>query len=142
MPLADSKDGIITNLPKGLAVHSVTTFSASLEYPQPVIAAIAVREIGRSSVTWEAALFAGEYVSTSSNPDGGCWLHEGGEGVTREGAAELSFGKQVRLVGGLEAKAAAHGTFKHVFVGRESRRSVELPQEMRKVVEKLLVKAE
>ena len=51
---------------------------------------------------------------------------------------QVSFGKQVRLVGGVEAKAAAYGTFKHVFEGRESRKTVELPAEMRKIVERLL----
>lgn len=93
-------------------------------------------------MTWEAAIFAGEYVSSENGGDGGCWMDgEEGAGVSREGG-EVSFGRQVRLVGGVQAKAAAHGSFKHVFVGRESRKSVELPAEMRRVVERLLIKGE
>lgn len=146
MPLPGTPASRSTTLPIGLAIHSSTTFSSSLSYPNPLVCAVGVQAIGRSSVTWEAAIFEGEYVSSSlgSSPsssfdeadkDGGCWIN-----AEEEGKGEMVLGKQVRLIGGKQARAAAYGIFKHVFVGRESRKSEELPAEMRRMVEKLLLK--
>ncbi|KPV72589.1 uncharacterized protein RHOBADRAFT_39171 [Rhodotorula graminis WP1] len=47
--------------PIGLIVNSATTYAASVAYPQPVVAALAVSHLGTRSVTWRVALFAAEY---------------------------------------------------------------------------------
>lgn len=141
MPLPGTPASLSTTLPIGLAIHSATTFSSSLSYPNPLVCAVGVQSIGTSSVTWEAAIFEGEYVSPSSSvevkkeEDGGCWADS-----DSEDEGQMILGKQVRLVGGKQARAAAYGTFKHVFVGRESRRSEEIHRGMREVVGRLLLK--
>lgn len=52
--------------PIGLAISSQTTFASSLAYPEPLIAALGIQAIGRSSVTWDVALFAARYVPTTT----------------------------------------------------------------------------
>lgn len=110
--------------PLGLIVTSETTYSSSLSYPSPVLAALAVQSLSARSVVWRVALFEGEYV------EGGSGL----EDVAGEG------GKRIRLKG---ERAAAYGTMTHVFVREDAegvRRVVEeLPEGMRGALEGLLV---
>ncbi|GAA5853455.1 hypothetical protein JCM9279_007243 [Rhodotorula babjevae] len=143
--------------PIGLIVSSSTTYAASVAYPQPVVAALAVSHLGTRSVTWRVALFAGEYVEP--------WREEGagvGAGEGRAAPAELSgftlddvesarggggggAGRRVRLVRPAqgdddEPRAAAYGDMVHVFVDDESRRPVkELEEGMRVALQRLVV---
>ncbi|ORY88312.1 thaumatin family-domain-containing protein [Leucosporidium creatinivorum] len=68
MPLPGTPSSTSTTLPIGLAVHSSTTFSSSLSYPNPIVCAVGVQAMGRSSVTWEAALFEGTRTMLTFNP--------------------------------------------------------------------------
>jgi acyl-CoA thioester hydrolase len=85
----------------GVCAESHCEYKGALEFPDPVDACLRVGKLGRSSVRYEIALFAGG----SDTP-------------------------------------AAFGWFVHVFVDRESRRSVEIPESIRASLERLVVSSE
>ncbi|GAA5921046.1 hypothetical protein JCM3775_004067 [Rhodotorula graminis] len=141
--------------PIGLIVNSATTYAASVAYPQPVVAALAVSHLGTRSVTWRVALFAAEYVEPAQDERASAASAGAGE---RTSAAALSgftlgdvqsthagAGRRVRLVrpageGDDEPRAAAYGEMVHVFVDQDSRRPVkELDDGMRAALQKLVV---
>ncbi|GAA5902362.1 hypothetical protein JCM8208_007269 [Rhodotorula glutinis] len=146
-----------TPRPIGLIVNSATTYAASVAYPQPVVAALAVSQLGTRSVTWRVALFAGEYVDPAQEE--GTAAGAGAGAGERLSAAALSgftlddvqstrvgAGRRVRLVrpaagdGDDEPRAAAYGEMVHVFVDEESRRPVkELDDGMRAALQRLVV---
>lgn len=74
----------------GLVVETGCRYAASVAFPDPVEAGVAVARVGRSSVTWQVGIF-------------------------RKGAAD----------------AAAEGHFVHVYVDRETRRPLALPDRWR-----------
>ncbi|GAA5901728.1 hypothetical protein JCM5296_005390 [Sporobolomyces johnsonii] len=123
--------------PIGLLVSSSTSFASSLSYPNPLIAALSIKSLSARTVVWSVALFAAEYVPVGCQP--GDWT-----GYELDGHGEV--GRRVRIKrdeGGREVKAAAWGAMTHVFVDRDTRRPVErLPDEMRAMLERLLVKEE
>ncbi len=85
----------------GLCVESHCEFKGPLAFPEPVLGALRVGRLGRSSVRYELALAR----------------------VDAEGVA-------------------CTGWFVHVFVGRESRRPVEIPAPIRACLERLVVAGE
>lgn len=142
-------------------MSSSTTYAASVAYPQPVVAALAVSHLGTRSVTWRVALFAGEYVEPAREGDEGAAGASAREGEDEGRAAEAALsgftladvqsphagggaGRRVRLVrpaaGDGEPRAAAYGEAVHVFVDEESRRPVtELEEGMRRALLRLVV---
>lgn len=131
-------------------VSSQATYSASLGYPQPVVAALAVKHLGTRSVTWKVALFAGEYADAEGATEGEA------EGAAEAGRAMRGFalrdvqrggaGRKVRLArgdqpaGGGEPRAAMFGEMVHVFVDEGTRRPVEkLDEGMREALMRLVV---
>ncbi|BGP27072.1 hypothetical protein JCM10295v2_006034 [Rhodotorula toruloides] len=126
--------------PLGLIVSSITSYSSSLSYPSPLIAALAVSRLSARSVTWRVALFEGEYVPSEEEGGGGM------EGFDLEALGKGELGRQVRVRRdgkGEEVKAAAWGEMVHVFVDQESRRPVkEMDEGLRGALERLLVKRE
>jgi len=50
----------------GLVVASSCEFAASLGFPDPVTAGLGVRKIGRTSVTYEVALFRGDATASAA----------------------------------------------------------------------------
>ena len=74
----------------GLVVESGCTYHASLGWPEPIESGMAVRKVGRSSITYLVGLF----------PEN-----------THDAAAEVHF--------------------THVYVNRETRRPVEIPDHLR-----------
>ncbi|GAA5929963.1 hypothetical protein JCM1841_001228 [Sporobolomyces salmonicolor] len=123
--------------PIGLIVSSSTSFASSLSYPSPLIAALSITSLSARTVVWSVALFAAEYVPLACRP--GDWT-----GYEMDGQGEV--GRRVRIkrdAEGTEVKAAAWGTMTHVFVDTDTRRPVErLPDELRQMLERLLVKEE
>ncbi|GAA6036293.1 hypothetical protein JCM8097_001648 [Rhodosporidiobolus ruineniae] len=126
--------------PIGLIVASHTFYAAPLSYPQPVVAALAVKKLGTRSVEWSVALFAGEYAEVEEGGRAGEGGKLGEEGFTLSSLSAGGVGRRVRLVGGDKATAAAWGGMTHVFVDEETRKAVGgLDEEMRKGLEKLVV---
>ncbi|GJN93077.1 hypothetical protein Rhopal_006122-T1 [Rhodotorula paludigena] len=147
--------------PLGLIVSSNTTYAASLAYPQPVIAALAISRLSERSLTWRVALFAGEYAPAAESGDRGelsgfeledlCGGEQAGqeaaqgfEAGANTGARGAGVGRRVRLArsgsGKDEARAAAWGEMVHVFVDAETRRPVErLDEGVRRALERLVV---
>ncbi|KAK4052760.1 hypothetical protein OIV83_002047 [Microbotryomycetes sp. JL201] len=132
--------------PLGLAISSTTTFTASLSYPNPVIGALAVDQLGNSSVTWKVGLFAAEYKGGIVPGDGGFFVRDRNR-QTNETDRSIDSDKQdivlepkIVLRGGFrQAKAAAFGTFKHVFTDPETQKSVKIPQDWRQAFERILI---
>lgn len=124
-----------------------------MAYPSPVIAALAVSHLGKSSVTWRLALFEGEYVAPQCSAPGS----ESGGGAAHVPSAEFAgfslqdlqnpagggVGRTVRLKApggdGQPARAAAYGEMVHVFVDPETRRPLPegMGAELRAALEKL-----
>ncbi|GAA5992217.1 hypothetical protein JCM10908_001825 [Rhodotorula pacifica] len=130
--------------PLGLIVSSSTAYASSVAYPSPVIAALGVSALGKSSVTWRVALFEGEYVDPlSSSVAGGSlagWTLQ--DVLQSEGGA----GRLVRLKkqsqkDGPPPRAAAYGEMVHVFVDPETRRPLPggMDGTLRAALEKLMV---
>jgi acyl-CoA thioester hydrolase len=93
----------------GLVVQSFCEFMSPLSFPQPLVLGLRVTKLGRSSVTYEVGVFEDDPNSSTH----------------REGASPAS-------------KLAAVGGYTHVFVDSTSRKSVEIPAEMRAGLEKLV----
>lgn len=106
--------------PVGLVVSSSFSYCSPLSYPSPVIAALAVEKLGKSSVTYSVALFAAK---------GGGGSFKGKAGGTVKAELEVD-GK---------GEAAAFGSFVHVFVDPVGRGSVGIPEEARAALERILV---
>lgn len=95
----------------GLAVESMCRYHASFAYPETVTAGLRIASIGNSSVRYEVGLFG-------NAPD---------DVGNASGAPDGS------------AKARAEGYFVHVFVSRETRKPVALPDVMRAALSRLLI---
>lgn len=81
----------------GLVVHTECDYFSPISFPDTVHAGLRVNRLGKSSVTYEIALF-----------DGDC------------------------------TQAAAVGSFVHVYVDRDTRRSTDLPQPLRDALQRLV----
>ncbi|KAM0786857.1 hypothetical protein ACM66B_002283 [Microbotryomycetes sp. NB124-2] len=131
--------------PLGLAISSTTTFTASLSYPNPVVGALAVEQLGNSSVTWKVGLFEAHYRGGVVSGDGGFFVEDEQTGqkedrVISRSREEVVLKPTVVLKGGFkDAKAAAFGTFKHVFTDPETQKAVRIPDEWRRAFERLIV---
>ncbi|KWU44516.1 hypothetical protein RHOSPDRAFT_33844 [Rhodotorula sp. JG-1b] len=111
--------------PLGLIVSSSTAYASSVAYPSPVIAALGVSSLGKSSVTWRIALFEGEYVEPASLSSATETSSLAGWTLQDVTSGNGGVGRQVRLKsssGGEPARAAAYGDMVHVFVDPDSRR--------------------
>jgi len=105
--------GMNEKSPIGLIVHSETSYNSQLSYPDPVIAALAIKELSPRKIVWNIALFSAEQLPRSQKEE----EEEEGEVV----------GMRLRISrdgDGKEMRAAAWGTMTHVFVEREGRRKV------------------
>lgn len=120
-----------TTQPIGLVVSSSFAYAASLSYPSPILAGIAITKLGKSSVTWSVGLFDAEEVSGVMGR--GKFRTE----LQAEGGEEWSSSLRVKE----GAKAAAYGEFVHVFCTPDgSQKSTPIPAQTREALEKLLVK--
>ncbi|GAA5832077.1 hypothetical protein JCM11251_002809 [Rhodosporidiobolus azoricus] len=125
--------------PIGLITSSTLSYASSLSYPFPVVAALAISTLGRRSVQWSIALFAGEYIPALKPGEVGGFemdhvVGKGGEG------AEAGAGRRIKIKGGKEAKAAAWGKMVHVFVNQDDRKVIEgFDDGMREALERLVV---
>lgn len=134
--------------PLGLIVSSSTAYASSVAYPSPVIAALGVSSLGKSSVTWRVALFEGEYVDPASSSSSSAASEETSSlaGWTLQDvmSGNGGVGRQVRLKssGGEPPRAAAYGDMVHVFVDPESRRPLPdgMDPALRAALQKLQVK--
>jgi acyl-CoA thioester hydrolase len=134
--------------PLGLIVSSSTAYASSVAYPSPVIAALGVSSLGKSSVTWRVALFEGEYVDPASSSSSSSSSEETSSlaGWTLQDvmSGNGGVGRQVRLKsrGGEPPRAAAYGDMVHVFVDPESRRPLPdgMDPALRAALQKLQVK--
>ncbi|GAA5873847.1 hypothetical protein JCM3774_000700 [Rhodotorula dairenensis] len=132
--------------PLGLIVSSSTAYASSVAYPSPVIAALGVSALGKSSVTWRVALFEGEYVEPASSTTTG--HGHGGPNLAgwtlQDATSGSGAGRPVRLKrasDGQPARAAAYGDMVHVFVDPESRRPLPggMDPSLRTALEKLQI---
>lgn len=115
--------------PIGLIVSSSCTYLAPLTFPAPVLAALTVGRLGRSTVEWRIALWPAKAATAQ---DDGSASRYGTPGVLdRSGAGEVR--STHRIVG----PCAAYGTFTHVFVDPSTRKSVELAPQTRRGLELL-----
>jgi acyl-CoA thioester hydrolase len=108
-------------------VNSQISFRSSLAYPEPLVAACSIVKLGRSSVVWAVALFAGSSEPTTNAPksftssSGGC-----AKGLDENLLASRT--------------AAAYGTMTHVYVDPGTGKSIDIPPEARTSLEKLVVR--
>lgn len=105
--------GMNEKSPIGLIVHSETSYNSQLSYPDPVIAALAIKELSPRKIVWNIALFSAEQLPEDSPSSS-----------TKEGEVGLKLRISRDGNGEEEVRAAAWGTMTHVFVEREGRRKV------------------
>jgi len=99
----------------GLVVESGCRYHAPIEYPTTLRVGLRVNRLGNRSVTYGLAVFPP--LAGASVPAGGT--------PTRDVDV-----------------AVAHGYFSHVFVDRETRRPVAMPEKLRIALERLVVSPE
>jgi acyl-CoA thioester hydrolase len=109
--------------PIGLVVSSTFSYAAPLSYPSPILAALSVQSLGRSSVDYSVALFPALDIRTNGT---------GGRGSFGEGR---KVGMELERVG---EKPATWGVFRHVFVDPETGKSVEIPEGARIALNRLM----
>jgi len=116
--------------PIGLVVASSFKYALSLEFPRPILAGLSVTKLGRSSVTYAVALFSAEISSrTSALPNG-----------TSTGISSNVTAAPFDFTYRLSTDAAAcYGSMTHVFVDPKTRRPVEMPEQMKKGLQMLVV---
>lgn len=114
--------------PVGLVISSSFSYAAPLTYPSPLLAALSVASLGRSSVTYSVALF--DAVDAGTGKGRGELVQGGWEGRVVSSAVKVREGGE---------RAACWGSFTHVFVDPKTRKSVGIPKESREALEKLLV---
>jgi len=98
--------------PIALAVSADTTYLSSISFPSPVLAALSVVKLGKSSVTYRVGLFE----------------------ATKKTTVESNGISTVRLEP-TSRTASAFGHFVHVYVDPKTRRPVEIPAQARQVLE-------
>ncbi|KAK4057426.1 hypothetical protein OIO90_001495 [Microbotryomycetes sp. JL221] len=137
--------------PLGLAVSSTTSFASSISYPNPCIGALSIEQIGKSSVTWKVGLFEAKYLDGIVDGDGGFFFQQNNtakgsndnvkqERLIQNQGQDVVLSPRIVFKSGYDnAKAAAYGTFKHVFTNPETQKSVEIPKEFRRGFERVLV---
>lgn len=133
--------------PLGLIVSSSTAYASSVAYPSPVIAALGVSSLGKSSVTWRVALFEGEYVEPAPSSSAAEPSSLAGWTLQDVTSGNGGVGRQVRLKAtsssgdGEPARAAAYGDMVHVFVDPETRRPLPdgMDPSLRAALQKLQV---
>jgi acyl-CoA thioester hydrolase len=78
----------------GLVVETGCSYFASLQFPEPVVAALRVAHIGRSSVVYEVALFDATAETAAAQ---GRFVHVYVDRVTRKPVAELPAALRIAL---------------------------------------------
>ncbi|GAA97526.1 uncharacterized protein L969DRAFT_83824 [Mixia osmundae IAM 14324] len=114
-----------TDKPIGLIISSSTTYLSSLAFPSPFMAALSVDKIGRSSVRYRVALFPARAASQT-----------GQSGALAKSEQDRVGKVSLELEG---EQAAAFGELTHVFCDPVSRRPTDIPPNVRKGLEELLV---
>lgn len=108
----------------GLVVESKCTYHAPLAYPQVLRAGVRVDRLGNRAVTYGIAIFAGDGATDPSHRD----PSRAGDPSHRDPSRS-----------GDDDRAAAHGHFVHVFVERETRTPVAIPEPLRSALSSIAV---
>lgn len=91
----------------GVVAESSCRYLAEVAFPSDLVVGLAVTRLGTSSVTYRTGLWA-------AGPD-----------------ARLAAGPDARLTAGPDARLAAVGSWVHVYVDRQTRRPVPIPDPVR-----------
>ncbi|XP_078000504.1 uncharacterized protein LOC144453101 [Glandiceps talaboti] len=118
----DLNTNIKTSEIVGLMVDTGCSFKQPLQYPDVVLAALAISHIGRSSVKYTVAIFAEKSSSNSDYPPCG-------------GNFDSS------LYSSFQETASAVGSCTHVFVDAKTNRSKVLPDKMRQTLQTIVTSA-
>ncbi|KDE06500.1 hypothetical protein MVLG_03152 [Microbotryum lychnidis-dioicae p1A1 Lamole] len=117
--------------PVGLMVNSSLSFAAPLSFPSPILGALSVSSVSKSSITWQVGLFAARANPDRSSISNGTQLaledHSDATFPTR-------FDSSIQVIPGKDGQlptAAAWGSMTHVFVDEKTRRSTPLPEQWR-----------
>ncbi|SCV69370.1 BQ2448_2390 [Microbotryum intermedium] len=116
-----------TPTPVGLMVNSSLSFAAPLAFPSPILAALSVSSVSKSSITWQVGLFAAR-ASNSNFGSIGTLAGSSGSSFPK------TFASSIEVVEGKDGgvpTAAAWGSMTHVFVDEKTRTPTPLPDEWR-----------
>ncbi|WP_304112461.1 thioesterase family protein [Mycolicibacterium bacteremicum] len=99
----------------GVVAESSCRYLAEVAFPSDLVVGLAVTRLGTSSVTYRTGLWAaGPDARLAAGPD-----------------ARLAAGPDARLAAGPDARLAAVGSWVHVYVDRQTRRPVPIPDPIR-----------
>jgi acyl-CoA thioester hydrolase len=92
----------------GVVAESGCRYFAELKFPADLVVGLAVTRLGTSSVTYRTALF--------------------------EDRQRLAAGSDSRLAAGSDSRLAAVGSWVHVYIDRDTRRPIPIPDAIRELL--------